>query len=409
MFIKRLEMRGLLSFPGDMEPVDLDPLNVLIGPNGSGKSNVIEVLELLRATSTGFAGAIRDGGGASEWLWKGDGSTTSARIDIETGGSDSGLETPTTRPLRYKLEFTSSNSRVEVLDEAIEEKDPLPGHDEPYFYYRFQGGRPVLNIREIESNLDEGATSNRVYERIQRNLKRDALRPDESVLSQRKDPDLYPEVTWIGKKFAQIQTFRDWTFGRYSPLRQPQPADLQESGLLPDSRNLALLLNQLEHRSPQRFNDLLKRFFPRFERVSTMISGGSVQFYLHEADLRSAIPATRLSDGTMRFIAMLAILLAPEPPPIACIEEPELGLHPDAVALVGELLIEASQRMQLIVTTHSDALVSALTDVSQSVIACERPGMGTTMRRLDPERLHHWLDDYRLGDLWRLGELGANP
>lgn len=66
MFIKRLEMRGLLSFPGDMDPLELEPLNVLIGPNGSGKSNVIEVLELLRATSTGFAGAIRDGGGASE-------------------------------------------------------------------------------------------------------------------------------------------------------------------------------------------------------------------------------------------------------------------------------------------------------------------------------------------------------
>ena len=65
--------------------------------------------------------------------------------------------------------------------------------------------------------------------------------------------------------------------------------------------------------------------------------------------------------------------------------------------------------MQLIVTTHSDALVSALTSQPDTVIACERPGAGTVLRRLDPEQLAAWLDKYRLGDLWRMGELGANP
>ncbi len=111
----------------------------------------------------------------------------------------------------------------------------------------------------------------------------------------------------------------------------------------------------------------------------------------------------------MRFIALLASLLAPSPPPLLCIEEPELGLHPDAVSLLGDLLLEASTRMQLIVTTHSDALVSALTSQPDSVIACERPGAGTVLRRLDPKPLAAWLDKYRLGDLWRMGELGANP
>jgi predicted ATPase len=229
------------------------------------------------------------------------------------------------------------------------------------------------------------------------------------VLAQRKDPDLYPEITSVGQRFASIQTFREWTFGRYAPLRQPQPAALPEDKLLPDSRNLALVLNQIEHSGGGRFNELLRRFFPRFKRMSTRISGGTVQFYLHESGFDSPIPPTRLSDGTIRFVALLATLLSPSPPPLVCIEEPELGLHPDAVALIADLLVEASDRTQLIVTTHSDALVSALTSQPDAVVACERPGAGTILRRLDPRKLAIWLDKYRLGDLWRMGELGANP
>lgn len=397
-FIDRIGLRGLLSFPPDMEPFELRPLNVLIGPNGAGKTNLIEALELLRATPTDFAAAIRDGGGATEWLWKGKSPARAATVDIETGD-----RTPSTgRPLRYLLQFTSSNSRVEVLDEAIEEVKPDIGHDEPYFYYHFQQGRPAINVKETAEDGSGG--------HVERRLKRDDILPDQSVLMQRKEPDLYPEVAWIGRMFGQIQTFRDWTFGRYAPLRQPQPADLPEDRLLPDNRNLALLLNQVEHRDPRRFNELLKRFFPRFERMSTRISGGTVQFYLHESGFESPIPPTRLSDGTVRFVAILATLLAPSPSPLVCIEEPELGLHPDALTLIAELLVEASERMQLVVTTHSDALVSALTNQPESVVVCERPGAGTVLERLDTEKLAHWLnEDYGLGDLWRIGKLGANP
>ena len=171
-----------------------------------------------------------------------------------------------------------------------------------------------------------------------------------------------------------------------------------------------MVLNELEHRGhgPE-FNRCLKRFFPRFERVSTRVIGGTVQFYLHESDFGSPIPATRLSDGTIRFLALLVILLSPSPPPVVCIEEPELGLHPDALFLIADLLVAASERMQLVVTTHSDALVSALTEHADSVLVCERIGGATVVRRVDAEKMQHWLDRYRLGDIWRIGELGGNP
>lgn len=408
LFIKKLRLSNLLSFPPNPEQAfELQPLNVLIGPNGAGKSNVIEALELLRATPTDFATAIRDGGGADEWLWKGEDGEKTATVEIETGEISTGLATPTGRSLRYRLEFTSTRHRVEVVDEAIEEAKPLSDHDEPYFYYRFNQGRPVINITEqVQNSVAEGDKWRAQY------LKRDDLAPDQSVLAQRKDPELYPEITWIGRKFGEIQTFREWTFGRFASLRQPQPADLPDDRLLPNNRNLGLILNQIEIQDPQRFKKIMKimrRFFPRFEGMVTGIQGGAVQFYLHEPGFNSPIASTRLSDGTIRFMAILAILLAPSPPPLVCIEEPELGLHPDAAALLGKLLVEASERMQLVVTTHSDALVSALTSQPESVVLCERPGAGTTLRRLDSEELTQELNDYTLGDLWRMGHLGANP
>ena len=398
-FIQSLRLDNLLSFPPGTEKFDLQPLNVLIGPNGAGKSNVIEVLELLHSTPVDFRDTFREGGGVGEWLWKGDNATKAATIDIVTGDVDTDLDTPTGKPLRYKLEFTEVSGRVEVLDEAIEDAKPSPGHADPFFYYRFQHGHPAINIQKFwEGNG-----------RQNRSLRREDLDLDQSVLAQRQDPQTYPEVTWLGRKFRQIQVFREWSFGRSARLRQPQPADLPEDSLLPDSSNLALLLNQIDHRDPVIFNQMLKRFFPGFKRMSTRVTGGSVQFFLHESDFKQPIPATRLSDGTIRFVALLALLLAPLPPPFVCIEEPELGLHPDAVALMADVLVEASRRMQLLVTTHSDALISALTDKPSAVVACERPGAGTVLRRLDPEKLAFWLEDYQLGDLWRIGELGANP
>ena len=356
-FIQRLRMGGLLSFPPDMDWFELQPLNVLIGPNASGKTNFIEVLELLRATPTDFAVAIRDGGGAAEWLWKGDGWLPPATIEVEAGPF-----LVTGRPLRYRLSFYTIGPRVDIIDEAVEEVTPQGV--EPYFYYTFQQGHPVINIR-VRTPGEQ--TEERTVQWDERSM-------DQSVLAQRKDPDLYPELYSLGWGFQSIQTFREWTFGRYGALRQSQRADLPEQRLLSDFSNLALVLNQLEHKSGPVFNEHLKRFFLRFERMSTSISGGTVQFYLHESGFSAPIPATRLSDGTIRFIALLATLLAPEPPSLVCIEEPELGLHPDAVALLADLLVEASQRMQLVVTTHSDALVSALTNQPAAIVTCERPG-----------------------------------
>ena len=91
-----------------------------------------------------------------------------------------------------------------------------------------------------------------------------------------------------------------------------------------------------------------------------------------------------------------------------CLEEPELGLHPDILPDLGTLLREASERCQLIVTTHSATLVNAQTETPESVVVCEKDRGQTSLRRLSKEKLAHWLERYRLGELWSSGELGGN-
>jgi predicted ATPase len=109
----------------------------------------------------------------------------------------------------------------------------------------------------------------------------------------------------------------------------------------------------------------------------------------------------------LRYLCLLAILCDPEPPPLICLEEPELGLHPDILPKVADLLRAASERTQLIVTTHSDILVDAMTETPEAVVVCSKENGQTVMERLNPTDLCEWLKKYRLGQLWMKGEIGG--
>ena len=108
-----------------------------------------------------------------------------------------------------------------------------------------------------------------------------------------------------------------------------------------------------------------------------------------------------------RYLCLLAILCDPEPPPLICIEEPELGLHPDILLGLADLLKAASERTQIIVTTHSDILVDAMSETPECVVVCEKHEGKTEMKRLSAPDLADWLKDYRLGQLWTKGHLGG--
>ena len=171
---------------------------------------------------------------------------------------------------------------------------------------------------------------------------------------------------------------------------------------------MALILNQLR-REPAvktRLIALLNELYEGIDDYETFVQAGYVELFLREG--KQLIPAARLSDGTLRFLCLLTILLHPTPPPLICLEEPELGLHPDAVLAIGKLIKEASERTQLIVTTHSDILVDVLGANPADILVCEKHEGQTEITRLQEPELRGWLERYSLSQLWTKGKLGGN-
>ncbi len=170
-------------------------------------------------------------------------------------------------------------------------------------------------------------------------------------------------------------------------------------------------MNNLRNRpaTKKRLLELLQKFYGGVEDIITQTQGNTIQVFFHETGLREPVPATRLSDGTLRYLCLLTILCHPTPPPLICLEEPELGIHPDILPTIAELLQECAERTQLIVTTHSEIIVDVLTDMPEAVIVCEKDSeQGTQLKRLVKAELEVWLKDYSLGHLWRSGEIGGN-
>lgn len=384
-----IQLKNLLSYGNEGVSLDLEPLNVLIGPNGSGKSNLIEAISLLAAAPRDLLKPFREGGGAEEWLWKGNRDFPGAELSVLVEHGQSSLW--------YALGFTGVDFRVKLRFETISSVgDGKLTEDDILYEMVSDGARLVANA---------GANGRSVLE-----LSPEVLDLSQSILSQRRDPVIYPELTYLGDQFGQIAFFQDWHFGRGSSTHQAQRSDLPNDFLFEGAGNLALVLNDLQNRRATKrlLLDKLQLVYEGVEDVTTKVQGGTIQILFHEKGLGSPIPASRLSDGTLHYLCLLTILLHPEPPPLICIEEPELGLHPDIIPIIAELLIEASKRTQLIVTTHSDTLVSALSEVPEAVVVCERDEHGSKLRRLDPEDLKEWLERYRLGDLWAKGEIGGN-
>ena len=384
MLIHSIRLDRFLSFGTSTEATPLRPLNLVIGPNGSGKSNLLEAFDLLRNAPRDLQKPIREGGGVREWLWKGPTGARVANLDVEIdypGGPHN---------LRHDLAFTETGQQFALVAEIIEGSGRKDGAPPPSPYYSYQPGRAEIDLAG-ETTL----------------LNAERLNTGQSILSQFRDPIRYPEITHLADSYAGIHLYRDWSFGRQAPARRSQDTAMPNQYLESDGSNLGLILNRFQREPAVKARVLaaLRKLYDGINDYGIQIEGGSVQVFIQEGD--RIIPAARLSDGTLRYLCLLAILCHPKPPSLVCIEEPELGLHPDILPTVADLLKEAAERCQLIVTTHSDVLVDCMHDEPENVLVAEKDENGTRLKRLKADELKPWLEKYRLGELWMSGDLGG--
>ncbi len=390
--LREIRPVNLLSFGPETQALPLENLNVLIGPNGAGKSNLIEALALMRATpiaaqttsNADVRGVVRRGGGAQEWIWKG-GRDLIASVELVVNNPKG------KQPLRHVFAFGADAQGFRLQDEWVENESREGNQTEADFYYQFQGGNPVVTIAGQE----------------RRRLALSTLKLDSSILAQRRDAEHYPELTYLADSYEKWRIYREWAFGRKTVFREPQMSDMRKDRLEEDFSNLGLILNKfsLMPKTKAAILEGLRDLYDGVTDFQVNILDRTVQVFFIEGDF--AMPATRLSDGSLRYLCLLAILCDPDPAPLVCIEEPELGLHPDILPKLADQLVAASERTQLIVTTHSDILVDAMTERPETVVVCEKHDGRTEMRRLKKDELAKWLEKYRLGQLWMDGQLGG--
>jgi len=202
--------------------------------------------------------------------------------------------------------------------------------------------------------------------------------------------------------------------GDTSPMRRA--ADLEDNrSLRTDAGNLPAFLYLMQQRYPQAYSMLRRTvqmvapFFDDFVLQPSELNPNRIKLEWRHRESDAYFDAWALSDGTLRFIALAAIFMQPVElrPPLIIVDEPELGLHPLAITMLGSMIKMAAVDSQVLLATQSSLLLDEFT--VEDVLVAERSGHSTIFRRLDDASLESWLEDYSLGELWEKNVLGGRP
>lgn len=394
-----VKIEGIRSFK--LIELQIASLTVLIGPNGSGKSNFLDLLSLMaEAANGGLAEGIAKRGGIDNVSFKGEPKDLFGDIFVEFHFKPEGAFQEERAPVHFKLKLKKMGSGARVWYEQVS-KGPDPYHQAPLtLVHRDNDGCMFRSIKTgMREELEE---QGKVLES-----------ESELAIFQVKDQDKYPTPYKLLRQLQEWALYRDIDVGPDAPIRQPglvRPT----VRLAPNGANLASVLYSIQQQHPatwKEIEELLETLYPDFHSITFPPEGGDgkvvLRWWERPYEREGGFSSGLLSDGTLKLLCLLAILKSPDPPPLICIDEPELGLHPDWIKLVAELLQSASTRTQLVVATHSPQLVSKLTP--EQVVVTEKDRGETKFRSLSQEDLGKWLNEFNLGELWLAGHFGGRP
>lgn len=381
MSIESLRIQGFRS----LRDVTWTPgrLNVLIGANGSGKSNLLRALDLLHTAAKGnLSETIISQGGMGALLWDGRESRISWCLETSaTGDFDENLRFELgIRKLGYNLFVEREMLRPQGEDHVLFERKP-----KQVFVY---------DTERKELTLDAGPIGRKPNDQ-------------ESLLAS--DAWLLPEPVVLAYTLQKWSVFHDFRVDKDAPLRQATIARFEQR-LNPDGQNLIPVLHTLYTGNREFKRDVDSAMRAAFgtdyeELVFAPAADQLIQLRVRWRSLKTEQSAANLSDGTLRFLMLLAILANPELAPLIAIDEPETGLHPGMFPLIAEFAAEAAEKTQVIFTTHSPQFLDAFTEEPPTTTVAQMVDGETKLTVLDGEELRRWLKEYSLGALFRSGEL----
>lgn len=371
--IDSVRIKGFRSL-ADVEIRGLPDLAVMIGANGSGKSNIIRFFEMmswmLRAGQLNEF--VQRQGGADDQLFGGRGKTPVMEAEVsmrtEAGRNDYRFALAHAHPDRFIFTDEAFRFRRVVWDKRAKWQHLDSGHTEANIVAAGQSpdfdGVNLTAARGI-ANLLRGCSAYQFHD------------------------------TSDNSKFKER-----WDAGDNAYLRS-------------HGGNLGAMLLRLEREEAKRFDLLrrqIERVVPMFDRFELAESYGRVMLRWRAKGMDKTIGAHLTSDGSLRFFALATLLSLPSEmlPNVLLLDEPELGLHPSAVSLIGGMIRSLSVSKQVIVATQSPLLVDSF-DVDQIIVLDLEKDGRTKARRLDPGEYERWLEEYSTGMLWQKNLFGGRP
>lgn len=355
--LERLTVRGFKSI-ARLDGFDLANLNVLIGANGAGKSNFISFFRMLaEMLDERLQLYVRSEDGPDALLFGGRKRTRQIEAGLYFGrnGYEFALD-----PVGQQLVFSAEGT---------------------YFDGDLTTVRPSLGSGHIEARLPK----------IEGN----------------------PIASYVLPAVRSWRVFHFHDTSVAGAVRNAQP--LRDNlRLKPDASNLAPFLRMLREKHPESYTNIVETvrlvapFFGDF--VHREDPDERIELEWRQSDDPDTVRSPRqLSDGSLRFICLATLLLQPArlQADTILVDEPELGLHPYALVVLGSLLQQASEHKQIIVSTQSVELVNQLSP--RDVVVVERHDGASVFRRLAAEQLTEWLEDYSLGELWKMNVVGGRP
>lgn len=354
--LSTLKLRGYKSIASC--EIELGKLNVLIGANGAGKSNFIGFFKLIsKILDQQLQSAVGTSGGPDAMLHFGRKKTEELSAELYFGNNG----------YKFSLKPTQDN-RMMFSNECL-------------WWDRSGDWRPHSGHFESYAEGQKGQTL--IYQHV-----------------------VTPMRSW------RVYHFHDTSDS--ATVKQVHGINDNEY-LRTDARNLAAFLYRLKSHHEAHYLRIVKSiqlvapFFGDFHLRPTVDNKEKIQLEWTEAGQDVPFSASALSDGTLRFICLATVLLQPEQfmPAAILIDEPELGLHPYAIAVLGALMKSAAEKHQLIVSTQSVELVNEFE--ADDLIVVDKEGGASTFKRPDTAALAEWLNDFSLGELWKKNLLGGRP